>query len=62
MPCVLAGLSTAPQYLVKKSDFLDKDCIVSSDVDSVILPINACGGNGALAFSRRHGNKVINFD
>lgn len=59
LPCVLAGLSTAPQYLVKNSDFLDKDCIVSSDVDSVILPIDACGGDGALAFSRKPGNKPL---
>lgn len=58
MPCVLAGLSTAPQYLVKGNNFSD-DCIVAGDVDSVILPIDACRGDGALAFSRRKRNRVI---
>ncbi|XP_022841605.1 uncharacterized protein LOC111365352 isoform X3 [Olea europaea var. sylvestris] len=51
LPCVLAGLSTAPQYLVRNSESSDKDCILASDVDSVILPIDACGGDGALAFA-----------
>lgn len=51
LPCVLAGLSTAPQYLVKSSGHLNSNCIVSSDVDSVILPVDACGGDGALAFA-----------
>ncbi|CAI9096715.1 OLC1v1032919C1 [Oldenlandia corymbosa var. corymbosa] len=51
LPCVLAGLSTAPQYIVKNSHFVDRDCIVSSDVDSVILPINSFRGDGALAFA-----------
>ncbi|KAK9277303.1 hypothetical protein L1049_006843 [Liquidambar formosana] len=58
LPCVLAGLSNAPQYVVKDSESLGKDCIVASDVDSVILPIDACGGDGALAFSRSKRYKV----
>ena len=58
MPCVLAGLSNAPQYLVKNSESLEKSCILASDVDSVILPIDACGGDGALAFATRKRNKV----
>ncbi|WMV28336.1 hypothetical protein MTR67_021721 [Solanum verrucosum] len=58
LPCVLAGLSTAPQYLVKGNNFSD-NCIVAGDVDSVILPIDACRGDGALAFANRKINKVI---
>ncbi|KAL0318699.1 UNVERIFIED_CONTAM: putative lipoprotein [Sesamum angustifolium] len=53
LPCVLAGLSTAPQYLVQNFNSLGKDCMLASDVDSVILPIDACGGDGALAFASR---------
>ncbi|KAK0573052.1 hypothetical protein LWI29_002349 [Acer saccharum] len=59
LPCVLAGLSNAPQYLVKNSESLEKSCILASDVDSVILPIDACGGDGALAFATRKRNKPL---
>ncbi|XP_038692356.1 uncharacterized lipoprotein syc1174_c-like isoform X1 [Tripterygium wilfordii] len=59
LPCVLAGLSKAPQYLVMNSEPLEKDCISTSDVDSVILPIDACGGEGTLAFARRMRNKPV---
>ncbi|KAI4387759.1 hypothetical protein MLD38_000165 [Melastoma candidum] len=52
LPCVLAGLSNAPNYLVGRSHFGVNSCVLSSDVDSVILPIDACGGDGALAFAR----------
>ncbi|TYJ05426.1 hypothetical protein E1A91_A12G163500v1 [Gossypium mustelinum] len=58
LPCVLAGLSNAPQYLVKNPESLAKGCILASDVDSVILPVDAWGGDGALAFARSKRNKV----
>ncbi|XP_050375378.1 uncharacterized protein LOC126792908 [Argentina anserina] len=58
LPCVLAGLSIAPQYLVKNSE-PEHGCIVASDVDSVILPIDACGGPGALAFAQTKANKPL---
>eukprot|EP00257_Ricinus_communis_P022319 XP_015582008.1 uncharacterized protein LOC8286068 isoform X1 [Ricinus communis] len=59
LPCVLAGLSRAPQYLAKDSQFFEKGCLVGSDVDSVILPIDACGGDGALAFARKQNKPLI---
>lgn len=55
---MLAGLSKAPQYLVRHAESMEKDCILASDVDSVLLPKNACGGDGTLAFARREKNKV----
>lgn len=55
---MLAGLSNAPQYLDLKSESLERGCILASDVDSVILPIDACGGDGALAFTRCERKKV----
>lgn len=58
LPCVLSGLSNAPQYLSKNSDSLGKDCLLANDVDSVIVPINACGGDGTLAFARSKQYKV----
>lgn len=61
LPCVLAGLSNAPQYLVKNSES-EHGCILASDVDSVILPIDACAGPGALAFAQSKANKVYNLN
>ncbi|XP_051222711.1 uncharacterized protein [Lolium perenne] len=52
LPCVLAGLSSAPQYVTRRHGTLDNGCIVASDIDSVIIPKDACGGDGTLAFAR----------
>jgi hypothetical protein len=49
---VLAGLSNAPQYVMRRQGTLDSGCIVAGDVDSVILPKDSCGGDGTLAFAR----------
>ncbi|KAG6579238.1 U-box domain-containing protein 11, partial [Cucurbita argyrosperma subsp. sororia] len=59
LPCVLSGLSYAPQYLSNSSESLGKDCILANDVDSVIVPIDACGGDGALAFARSKHYKPL---
>ncbi|KAB5538100.1 hypothetical protein DKX38_015633 [Salix brachista] len=59
LPCVLTGLSKAPQYLAKDSQSLEKGCLLASDVDSVVLPVNACAGDGALAFARSKRNKPL---
>ncbi|XP_065855212.1 uncharacterized protein [Euphorbia lathyris] len=59
LPCVLSGLSRAPQYLVKNSQFSNNICVLASDVDSVILPLNACGGDGVLAFARKQKKPLI---
>ncbi|KAE9450961.1 hypothetical protein C3L33_17151, partial [Rhododendron williamsianum] len=59
LPCVLAGLSNAPQYIVKSSGSLEMGCILASDVDSVILPADACGGDGVLAFAKYQQNKPL---
>uniref|UniRef100_A0ACD5VA92 Uncharacterized protein n=1 Tax=Avena sativa TaxID=4498 RepID=A0ACD5VA92_AVESA len=52
LPCVLAGLSSAPQYVTRRQGILENGCIVASDIDSVIIPKDACGGDGTLAFAR----------
>ncbi|KAB8079783.1 hypothetical protein EE612_000031 [Oryza sativa] len=56
LPCVLAGLSNAPQYVMRRNGNMDNGCIVASDVDSVILPKDACGGDGTIAFARTATN------
>ncbi|GFS32741.1 hypothetical protein Acr_00g0024330 [Actinidia rufa] len=59
LPCVLAGLSNAPQYVVKNFKSLEMGCISANDVDSVILPADACGGDGVLAFANSKMNKPL---
>lgn len=58
LPCVLAGLSAAPQYVTAENRSYNDGYLIAGDVDSVILPADACGGDGALAFARAKNNKV----
>ncbi|CAN1842424.1 Uncharacterized lipoprotein syc1174_c [Linum perenne] len=58
LPCVLVGLSKAPQYIVN-SRSSDNGCLYAGDVDSVVLPLDACGGDAALAFARSNGKKPL---
>ncbi|KAL8229975.1 hypothetical protein R6Q57_014875 [Mikania cordata] len=59
LPCVIAGLAYAPQYLTNKSDFQQNNCIVAGDVDSIILPADACGGDAVLAFANKKSKPII---
>ena len=47
LPCVLVGLSRAPQF----KDNRTADTIWAEEVDAVIVPYNACGGSATLSFS-----------
>ncbi len=51
LPCVLVGLSRAPQFVVE-ADKLPQD-ICASEVDAVIIPANACGGSALLSLSQK---------
>ncbi|GAQ81337.1 hypothetical protein KFL_000770300 [Klebsormidium nitens] len=71
-PCVLAGLSRAPQFVPRGSPVSVQNgpvnhqngpvrqddgrgvagAVLGEDVDAVIVPADACGGVGTLAFSR----------
>jgi hypothetical protein len=57
LPCVLAGLSRAPQ-LVRKSNRGGAGTLWADDVDCVVVPSDACGGNGTLALCHKTGRKV----
>jgi hypothetical protein len=37
---------------------MENGCILASDVDSVVLPKDACGGDATLAFARKAKNRV----
>lgn len=52
LPCVLVGLSRAPQFVVKgqNSASLPRD-IWATEVDAVVIPATACGGSAILSFS-----------
>jgi hypothetical protein len=49
LPCVLAGLSRAPQLI---SDAAPAVAITADQVDAVILPATACGGSASLSLSQ----------
>lgn len=49
LPCVLVGLSRAPQFVTTQSH--DSDTIWAESVDVAIIPYNACGGSATLSFS-----------
>jgi hypothetical protein len=53
LPCVLVGLSRAPQFVDKTSNVtsLPGD-IWATDVDAVVVPASACGGSALLSLSQ----------
>lgn len=55
LPCVLVGLSRAPQLVVKTQNFtfLSGD-IWAADVDAVVVPATACGGSALLSLGQSH--------
>lgn len=57
LPCVLVGLSRAPQFVVKGADSQPEDIWVNA-VDAVVVPATACGGSGLLSLSQSRA-KII---
>jgi len=62
LPCVLMGLSRAPQFILPKSLDLNTDLntanpnrrsgdLWAAEVDSVVIPASACGGSAVLSLS-----------
>lgn len=50
LPCVLAGLSRAPQF-VTRGDLRCGD-VWADQVDAILVPASACGGGAVLSLSR----------
>jgi hypothetical protein len=48
LPCVLVGLSRAPQFITTPAP----TGIWANEVDAVIIPESACGGSGLISFAR----------
>ena len=51
LPCVLVGLSRAPQFITTPSS--SSDVIWSDAVDAVVVPYSACGGSAILNLASR---------
>lgn len=51
LPCVLAGLSHAPQFITDRVN-ADPGSIWADQVDSLIIPASACGGSAVLSLSQ----------
>ncbi len=57
LPCVLVGLSRAPQFITTSQ--LSAQGIWHDQVDAVIIPESACGGSGVISFARSLHTKII---
>jgi Protein of unknown function (DUF3326) len=57
LPCVLAGLSKAPQF-VTDGRFTESQ-ITGDRVDAVVVPATACGGSAILSLSQRSTVQII---
>jgi hypothetical protein len=54
LPCVLVGLSNAPQFIINKEtyNYLSTD-IWANQVDAVIMPATACGSSALLSLNQK---------
>lgn len=50
LPCVLVGLSRAPQF-VTQAQSVTNDIMWSESVDAVIVPYSSCGGSAIMSFA-----------
>lgn len=54
LPCVLVGLSRAPQFVVPSATSrIATNSIWAEQVDAAIVPATACGGGGILSLTRQ---------
>ncbi|MEB3210814.1 MAG: DUF3326 domain-containing protein [Leptolyngbyaceae bacterium] len=51
LPCVLAGLSRAPQFVTSSQGRSPIETIWADQVNAVVIPETACGGSAVLSFS-----------
>lgn len=65
LPCVLVGLSKAPQFITNIHESITPSLspipstVWSNQVDSVIIPATACGGSAILSLSRFRDVQII---
>ncbi|NJK48483.1 DUF3326 domain-containing protein [Candidatus Gracilibacteria bacterium] len=56
LPCVLVGLSRAPQFVTKQN--ADSQTIWAQQVDAVVIPATACGGSALLSFASQNATII----
>ncbi len=49
LPCILVGLSRAPQFVTNRN--ANSDLIWTDQIDAVVIPATACGGSAVMSFS-----------
>ncbi len=55
LPCVLVGLSRAPQFTFTKNNH----SLWKEDIDVLVIPHNACGGSATLSFANSNTQIII---
>ncbi|MBD2109903.1 DUF3326 domain-containing protein [Nodosilinea sp. FACHB-13] len=53
LPCVLAGLSRAPQFVTGPTLGQSGPTLWADQVDAIVVPASACGGSALLSLGRR---------
>lgn len=56
LPCVLVGLSRAPQFVTDSQKSCD---FTAQDVDAVVIPADACGGSAVLSLSNFQAQLIV---
>lgn len=54
LPCVLVGLSRAPQFVCNAAQRQSSQDIWAEQVDALVIPATACGGSAVLSLSQAH--------
>ncbi len=52
LPCVLVGLSRAPQFVTSRESMPSTGAIWANEVDALVIPASACGGSAVLSLSQ----------
>lgn len=58
LPCVLVGLSRAPQFITQRLSSGQVDDLWSDQVDALIVPATACGGSAVISLGRSHTQMI----
>jgi hypothetical protein len=60
LPCVLVGLSQAPQFICHQDPLCSSFSTIWADqIDALVIPANACGGSTVFSLSARNNVKII---
>ncbi|KAM3101191.1 DUF3326 domain-containing protein [Phormidesmis sp. 146-12] len=54
LPCVLVGLSYAPQFISHRTSSNLASDIWANQIDAVVIPATACGGSALLSLGQSH--------